>query len=170
MDTILCRRSVRKFDLEKKKEFNELKELCKYAEAAPSAKNQRSREYIIVDDKEIIDQLSLVARGTMLLSECNSLIVVVGKNPNTLERKEMQPQDLAAATENILLAATDRGIGSCWCGIYPMADRMLKAKEILKIEDGKFIFSIVALGYPVNEESFYDKEKFSDDLVYHNRG
>ena len=73
MDSILCRRSVRKFDLEKKLEFNELKELCKYAEAAPSAKNQRSREYIIVDDKEIIEQLSLVARGTMLLSECNSL-------------------------------------------------------------------------------------------------
>ena len=170
MDEILNRRSIRKYDLSKQISYEDLLTLCKYAESAPSAKNQRSREYIIVDDKKIIDELSLVAKGTMILSECNTLIVPVGKSPDTISRPEMQAEDLSAATENILIAATKFGFGSCWCGIYPIEDRINKVNEILNIKDGKFAFSIIALGYPLNNDEFKDKNKFSLDLVTHNRG
>ena len=47
MDIILNRRSVRKYDLTQKVEYNTLVELCRYAESAPSARRQKSREYII---------------------------------------------------------------------------------------------------------------------------
>ena len=57
MDEILFRRSIRKFDLNKKISYDDLVNLCRYGEAAPSAKNQKSREYIIIDDKSIIDEL-----------------------------------------------------------------------------------------------------------------
>ena len=170
MDEILYRRSIRKYDLNKKVSYEIMNELCKYGEAAPSAKNQRSREYIIVDDKEIIDKLALVAKGTMILNECNTLIVVVGKNPDEISRPEMQPQDLSAATENILIAAAKKKIGSCWCGIYPIEERVKNVADILNINDGRFAFSIIALGYPLNEDDFKDKHKFSDDLVHYNRG
>lgn len=170
MDSILLRRSIRKFDLTKKVSNDILIKLCECAESAPSAKNQKSREYIIVDDKEIINELSEVAIGTMILNECNTIIVVVGKNPNEISRPEMQPQDLAAATENILIAATANKIGSCWCGIYPIEDRIEKVSKILNIKDNKFPFSIIALGYPKNIEDFKDKKKFSEDLIHYNRG
>ena len=168
MDIILNRRSVRKYDLTKKISFDELKDLCKYAEAAPSARRQSSREYIIIDNQDIINELSKVSKGSMILSECNTVIAVIGKDPNTLVTPHMQIQDLSAATENILLAATQKGFGSCWIGICPLEDRMDAAAKILNVKDNKFVFSLIALGYPLNDNSFYDAAKFNDSLVYHN--
>ena len=54
MENILKRRSVRKFDSSKKITFETLKSLCKAGESAPSARNQKSRSYIIIDDKKLI--------------------------------------------------------------------------------------------------------------------
>ncbi len=170
MDFILNRRSIRKFDLTKKLSKEDLRLLCVYGESAPSARNQQSREYIIVDDEELILKLSKVSKGSMILSDCNTLIAVVGKNPMTLSTPHMQAQDLSAATENILLAATQKGYGSCWIGIYPLEDRMLAAKEILNIKDNRFVFSLVALGYPKEEDCFYSKDKLKRENIHYNRG
>ena len=170
MDFILERRSIRKYDLSKKISKEILIELCKYGESAPSARNQRSREYVIVDDKELINKLSLIMKGTMILAECDNVIIVVGKNPNEIDRPEFQAQDLSAATENILLAAATKGIGSCWCGVYPITERVSIVNDLLGINDGRFAFSIIALGYPRDVNDFKDKNKFSEDMVHYNRG
>ncbi len=159
MDIILNRRSVRKYDLNKKISDDDLKLLCRYAEAAPSARRQKSREYIIVNDQKIINELSNVSKGSMILSECNTLIAVIAKNPSTLTTPQMQIQDLSAATQNILLAATQLGFGSCWIGIAPHEDRVSSCNRILNIKDGKSVFSLIALGYPIDDKAFYDANK-----------
>ena len=87
----------------------------------------------------IINELSKVSKGSMILSECNTLIAIIGKDPTTISTPLMQPQDLSAATENILLAATMMGYGSCWIGIYPLEDRMQSAGKILNLKDNKFV-------------------------------
>jgi nitroreductase len=170
MDYILNRRSVRKYDLSKKISDEELKDLCRYAESAPSARRQSSREYIIVNNQAIINELSKISKGSMILSECNTVIAIVGKDPNTLITPHMQAQDLSAAVQNILLAATQKGYGSCWIGIYPLEERMKPAKEIFKINDNRFIFALIALGYPQNSECFYDANKLKDDMIHYNEG
>lgn len=169
MDIILNRRSVRIFDLNKKISYDDLLTLCRYAEAAPSAKNQRGREYIIIDDKNIIDKLSTISNGSKVLLNCNTVIAVVGKNPENLATPLMQPADLAAATENILLAATNMGFGSCWIGVHPIVDRMSSANDILNLKDNKFCYSLIALGYPVDNDVFFDKNKFDINDIYHNK-
>lgn len=168
MDYILNRRSVRKYDLSKKLSYDELYELCKYGASAPSARRQSSREYIIVDDEKIINELSKVSKGSMILTDCNTLIAVVGKNPEDLPTPHMQAQDLAASTENILLASTMKGIGSCWIGVYPIEDRITKCNEILNVSDEKFVFSLIALGYPKDENCFHTVEKLDAKDVHHN--
>ena len=170
MDIILNRRSVRKYNLDKKIDYDTLVDLCRHAEAAPSARRQESREYIIIDDQAIINELSLISKGSMILSECNTVIAVIGKNPEGLTTPHMQPQDLSAATQNILLAATQKGLGSCWIGIYPLEDRLEAAAKILNIKDNKFVFSLVALGYPLNDDCFYDANKLKMENIHHNRG
>lgn len=170
MDIILNRRSVRKYNLDKKIDYDTLVDLCRHAEAAPSARRQESREYIIIDDQAIINELSLISKGSMILSECNTVIAVIGKNPEGLTTPHMQPQDLSAATQNILLAATQKGLGSCWIGIYPLEDRLEAAAKILNIKDNKFVFSLVALGYPLNDDCFYDANKLKMGNIHHNRG
>ncbi len=169
MDIILNRRSVREFDLNKKISYDELVDLCRYAEAAPSARNQRSREYIIIDDENIINELSNVSKGSQILKNCNTAIVVVGKDSIDLATPDMQEADLAAATENILLAATQKGFGSCWIGVSPIIERMASSKEILNIKGNKYVYSMIALGYPMNNDVFFDKNKFRLEDVFHNK-
>lgn len=168
MDIILNRRSVRKFDSTKKVSNEDLLELLMYAEAAPSARRQSSREYVIVNDKEVISKLSKVSTGAKVLEGCDVAIAVIGRNPNKLTTPGMQPQDLSAAVQNILLAATQKGIGSCWIGIYPTEDRTLAAGEVLKVKDNKFVFALVALGYPQDENAFYKWNKLTEDMISYN--
>ncbi|MDE7264567.1 MAG: nitroreductase family protein [Anaeroplasmataceae bacterium] len=169
MDAIKNRRSVREYDLTKKLDFETLKKLCIAAEAAPTARNQRSREYIIIDDEKIIQRISMVSKGAMVLSNCNTCIAVLGRNKEELTTPSMQEQDLACAVENILIEATDLGIGSCYIGIYPLEERITFCNELLEVKNGAYTFALVALGYPKDHKVFYDKNKFNDDVIHHNR-
>ena len=167
MDAILERRSVRKFDLTKKISRVDLKKLCYYAEQAPTARNQRSRSYVIIDDEEVIKKLSTVSNGAKVLEGANSCIAIIGTDPSLLSTPLMQSADLAAATENLLLAATNLEYGSCWLGMYPMEDRMELSKSILNLDSAEFVYSIVALGYPSDENCFYNKDKMP--VISYNR-
>lgn len=168
MDVILNRRSVRKFDLSKDISNEELLDLLKYGESAPSARRQSSREYVIIDDLEVLNKLSKVSPGAKVLEGCKKAIAVIGRNPNTLVTPGMQVQDLSASVQNILLAATLKGIGSCWIGIYPTEDRTKAAGEVLKVKDGKFVFAIIALGYPQDDKAFYEWNKLTEDMISYN--
>ena len=169
MDYLLNRRSVREFDLDKKLSYETLVELCKYGEAAPSARNQRSREYIVIDDKNILDELSNTSKGSGVLRNCNTAIAVIGKSSEGLATLEMQPADLAASVENILLAATKMNICSCWIGIHPNEERISITNKVLNVKNGKFVYALIALGYPKSDDVFFDKEKFNLSDVYHNK-
>ncbi len=169
MDIILNRRSVREYDTSKKIPYEDLLKLCKYGEAAPSARNQRGREYIIIDDEKIILELSKISKGSMLLSRCNTVIAVIAKNSELLPTPHMQCQDLACAVENILLAATQMGYGSCYIGISPLEERIQGCDQVLGIDNGNHVFALIALGYPAVETAFYEKEKFDEAMVHHNR-
>lgn len=169
MNAILNRRSVREFDLSKRILKEDLEELCRLAEAAPSARNQRGREYIIIDDLEVIKNLSLVSPGAAVVARCNTVIAVLGKNPKEISTPHMQPQDLACAVENILIAATEHNWGSCYIGIYPLEDRMKACDSILGVKNNAFTFALIALGYPQTSDVFFDKEKLSEDLIHYNR-
>lgn len=168
MDVILNRRSVRKFDLSKDISNEDLLDLLRYGEAAPSARRQSSREYVIINDLEVLNNLSKVSPGAKVLDGAKVAIAVIGRDPNTLVTPGMQVQDLAASVENILLAATQKGIGSCWIGIYPTVDRTNAAGEVLKVKDNKFVFAIIALGYPQDDNAFYEWNKLKDDMISYN--
>ncbi len=169
MDAIKNRRSVREFDLSKKISFEILTELCKYGEAAPSARNQKSREYIIIDDENIIKELSSISKGSMILTNCNTCIAVIARDPKELSTPHMQVQDLSCAVENILIAATSLGIGSCYIGVHPLEERIIGCDQILHVKPGMHTFALIALGYPVKDDVFYDKNKLDLSYLHHNR-
>lgn len=169
MDILLNRRSVRAYDEAKKISYELLKQLCIYASQAPTARNQASKEYIIVDDPELLNQLSLAPGHADFVSQAAAAIMVVGTNPLKLATPAMQEQDCACAVENILLGATQLGIGSCYIGVYPIPERMTYYNQLMKIEDGAFVFALIALGYPKDSDAFYFKDKLEDGQIHHNR-
>ena len=166
MDAVINRRSVRSFNLDKMISNDILVDLVRAGEAAGTARRQKSREYIIIEDKNIIEKLSeIYTRSTMRVNECNQIIAVIGKDPATLPCAPFEATDLALASQNIMLKAVEYGIGSCMLGTYPDKERLEKTKEVLNLKDNKFVFTFICLGYPKNENAFYDMQKFDEEVI-----
>ena len=168
MDALRVRRSVRKFDKERKIDYDTLLELCRIGEFAPSARNQKGREYVIIDDEKIINELSTVSKGALVLANGVAAIAVIARPKEEMVTPGMLDQDLSSAVENILIGATSMGIGSCWIGIYPHPERIEPCDKILNVTGGKHTFAIIALGYPLEENAFYEKDKLTEDMIHHN--
>lgn len=112
MEEIFTRRSIRKY-VDKEIAEESLYQILKAGMNAPTAKNLKPFEFIVVRDKEMLEQLSNATRYSHFVKNSNATIIVLGK-----ELSEFWQQDLGAVTQNILLQATTLNIGSCWIGIY----------------------------------------------------
>src|SRR5512137_1558987 len=103
METILGRRSVRKYS-DKPVTDEELKQLLEAAMAAPSAHNRQPWHFIVVKDRTTLMEIPKFHNYSKMLEQAALAIVVCGD----LEIEAgtgFWPQDCAASTENILLAA-----------------------------------------------------------------
>lgn len=117
LNTILGRRSVRKFKTEQISE-DELNLILEAGKFAPSAMNQQSWHFTAIQNKKLIDKINEVCKkntnraGNKDLSvfhNAPTLIIVSG------EEKAIAPEcDCSLAMENMFLAAASLNVGSCW--------------------------------------------------------
>lgn len=68
-------------------------------------------------------------------------------------------QDCSAASENILLAATDMGLGSVWCRIHPQKRAEKRVSDILGLSEKQIPLNIIYIGHPDEEQSPRDQYK-----------
>lgn len=161
MEAIRKRRTIRRF-LQKPIPIDILKELVDAARLAPSGGNLQPWEFLVVDDRSLLESVfSTLAWAAYLGPEGKpkegekpvAYIVVL----HNKKMKSFTPQaDFGAAIENILIAAVDRGIGSCWIGSVQKD----KLAEILNIPSDYSIEYVIALGYPA-EQALVEQEKGS---------
>ena len=164
MSLLLERKSIRNFT-DKVIEKELVTKMLQAAMQAPSANNQQPWEFIIVDDRSLLDQLSQTSRGAWMLKDVKLAIVPLilkgDKSPH------FAVQDLSAATENILLEATNQGIGSVWIGVYPLEDRIRYIEKILNISGDKHPFSMIALGYPKHKKE--TRLRYDESRIHYNK-
>jgi hypothetical protein len=134
LDVILSRRSIRSYE---NKPLNDtiFEHLLKAAMAAPSAHNQQPWEFVIIDERKLLDQIPEFHPYSKMLLGAPAAILVCG-NKNYIKDEDLWPQDCAAATENILLA------------VYPKRDLMEGLSKLLNLPENIIPFSLVALGFP----------------------
>lgn len=157
MNSIFTRRSIRKY-LNKEVDKSIIEQLLKAAMQAPSAGNQRPWEFIVVRDKDMLNQLGLVSPYAGPVKESDVAIIVLGNLAN--ERvifPECLPQDLAAATQNILLQATELDLGTVWLGVAPVEERMEKVRALFNFPKSIIPFSIISIGYSDNKNNYIDR-------------
>ncbi len=161
-DPILSRRSVRKFK-ETPVPRDIIEKLCEAADAAPSACNRRPVSFYVVTNKEKLSELSAAGRFTKMKSPL--AIVVVGnlKRALPLQMADYWIHDAGAASENILIKATELGLGSCWCGVHPQKRVMEKVSEILGLGSKEIPFALIKIGYP--DETHPPHSGYSADRV-----
>ncbi len=150
MNVILERRSIRKYT-DKKVEESKIKELLKAAMSAPSAGNQQPWHFIVINDRNILDEIPKYHPYSMMLKEASLAILVCGDEKRE-KHKGYWVQDCSAATQNILIAIQSMGLGGVWLGIYPREERVAGMRKLMGIPDDIIPFSLVSIGYPAEEK------------------
>lgn len=161
IDALQKRRSIRKY-VDKEVSAEQIYILMHAAMSGPSAVNKTPWEFYVVSNPEKLEKLKKASRFTKVNAPL--AIVVCGNKSRflPLQLESFWIQDCSAATENILLAAVEMGLGSLWCGVYPQASAQKKVKEALDLTDKLIPLNIVYIGYPAEEKEARDQynEKF----------
>ncbi|MDO5519347.1 MAG: nitroreductase family protein [bacterium] len=155
-EVLLKRRSVRKFTDEVVSE-QYIEELLHAAMSGPSACNKRPWDFYVVTNEEVLSGLTLSTRFTKI--NARLAIIVCGNLSRSLpmQMADYWIQDCSAATENILLRATDLGLGAVWCGIHPQKRAEKKVSELLALSEKQIPLNIIYLGYPAETPEARDQ-------------
>ena len=145
LEAIMNRRSIRKYKPDPLTD-EQIKALLEAAMMAPSAKNGQPWHFVVVRDRAVIDRLRSEHPYAAMLEQA-PVCVVVCAHPSS-RMPEYYQQDCAAATENLLLAAYELGLGSCWMGVSPYPERMEPIMRTLGLPEGVVPFNMIAVGHP----------------------
>ena len=158
-ELILKRRTIRKFK-QKKIERKTLEKLINAARFAPSANNLQPLKYIIVDDSEKVDAVFENVKWAGYIAPAGDPakeerpVAFIAILVDTEIKKTGYEHDIGAAAQNIILAALEEGIGTCWMGAI---DRN-RIREILAIPERYILDTVIALGYPAEEPVAEDEK------------
>jgi len=145
MEAILGRRSIRKYT-EKSVPEDLVREILAAAMAAPSAGNQQPWQFVVIDDRILLEAITKFHPYASALKSAPLAITVCGD----LEAEKFEGfwvQDCSAAIENLLVAAHAKGLGTVWLGVYPLGNRVAGIRTILGLPNAIIPLAIVALGY-----------------------
>jgi len=111
---------------------------------APTARAVEPWEFVVVSDKKTLEKLAELAENGRFIKGSSCAIAVFCKET------KYYLEDGSAATENILLAAADLGLGACWVAgdKKPYADDVAR---LLKAPAGTRLISILPIGWPASE-------------------
>jgi len=162
LQAIKTRRSIRKFTSQKIP-ADKIEELLRAGMQAPSARNYQPWHFVISMKREILDHISNVHPYAEMMKQATLAILVCGDL--TLEKSdEYNAVDCSAATQNILLAAHDLGLGAVWLGVYPRKERMENLIKLFKLPDHIVPISLIACGYPA--ETIPSEDRFKQDRIH----
>lgn len=168
LKNIHSRKSVRSFTDEKISK-EDIETLLKAGMAAPTANNQQPWDFIVITDRNLLNEFAEFLDYGKMLKEAYAAIVVTGDKERTLPDIEDQYwiQDCSAASENILLAVEAMDLGAVWLGIHPMPDRISFAKEKLNLPENIRPLNIIAIGHPKGNTK--PKKKWNEERVHLDR-
>jgi len=108
---------------------------------AATGYNHQPWDFIVITQKEMIDQLKSAASWI----EKAGFVIALVLDPTT----QYWLEDGAAAVENILIAATALGYGACWLegDSQPNEEAF---KTLLKVPKEKRLLTLIPVGVPVD--------------------
>jgi nitroreductase len=139
-EAVQRRRSVRAYDSASVPK-DKLMRILEAARLAPSAGNIQPWHFIVVTNSEKRQKIANSGRFAHFLAE--SPIIIVGCGDEKASPK-WYVVDVAIAMQNMVLTATEEGLGTCWVGDF---DEKL-VKGLLSIPENYRVIALLAVGYP----------------------
>lgn len=160
----LCqkRRSYRKYTSEKLTR-EQLDYILSCALMSPSAKRFNPWEFVVVEDRELLQQFHACKTYGSGMFETAQAAIVVALDASLTDTWQA---DGAIAAQNMMLAATDLGLGSCWCHVYEREDSEQLIRRLTGIPENLRILCVISLGHKGEERKDFDLEKLNRNKVH----
>jgi nitroreductase len=165
MEAILTRRSVRQYS-EGSISEGTVQNLLQAAMSAPSAGNQQPWQYIVIDDRSILNDIPKVHPYSGMLKQAPLAIVVCG-DMDREKHKGYWIQDCSAATQNLLIAARALGLGAVWLGVYPLEDRIKGISQLLNLPQSIIPLAVISIGQPTAEQG--EANRYDANRIHKNK-
>lgn len=161
------RRSIRKF-LPQQVDAEKIDLILKAALMSPASKRTNGWEFWVVEQKEILKEMSECRPFGSKLLENAPLAIVVTADP---QKSDVWFEDASIAAIIIQLEAADLGLGSCWVQIYNREkDENISAeqhiKNLLNIPEHLKVLCAIAIGYKDEERKPFDIEKLAYEKIH----
>jgi len=178
LEAIKTRRSVRRF-ADQAVEPEKLQAVLEALRQAPSWSNLQCWSLVVVEDQQVRDRISELSFVESFFSAYGyktnpaqkalaqaPLVIVACADPQRsgdLRGQQYYMADLGIATENLMLAAHDQGLGSVFVGVFD--EEQLKA--LLGIPANIRIVGLFPLGYPAGESKGGPPRKPLSEFVHY---
>jgi len=138
-----------------------LEKIVDAARFAPTARNVQPWEFVVITKPETLKKIAELAENGRFIALGQACIAVFCSDT------KYYLEDGCAATENILLAATALGIGSCWVA-GDKKPYCQAVSDLLNVPAAFKLVSLIALGYPESEKSFriVDKRSLKEVILW----
>jgi nitroreductase len=154
LEAIRKRRSVREYTGDPIPR-EDLETIVDAGRLAATGSNKQPWDFIVVTEREMIDKLKVASKW---MEKAGAIIAVV-MDPSS----RWWVEDGSAAVENMLIASTALGYGSCWLEGYTLP-REEEFKELLGVPKEKRLLTLVPIGVPTKWPT---KEKKPLEQVLH---
>lgn len=151
LDAIFERRSVHAY-LPQKIEKTTIEELLHAAIQAPTARHEEAYSFIVIQNKDMLKRISDSAKVITntevenIFYNAGTLIAICAKFSG-----KFVEADCWLATENLLLAAYGKGLGTCVIGLALDALNSSEWKKELNIPDHTKVVAPIIIGIPAGE-------------------
>ena len=165
LDAIFTRKTIRSYT----DQAVEKEKLETIAQAGNQAAIAGKLEFVVITNRNILDQIQREAKAFFLRSGVEKLVMlasnpnyevlhnapagiaVVTNTSNDPHIMRMNSANTGCAVQNMLIAATDLGLGSCYADSGAVAFSNPELKQAIGIPEDKTVSAIVTLGYSADD-------------------
>lgn len=166
-ELLKTRHSIRKY-LPKEVEQEKIKQITLAALMAPASKKSNPWEFIIVEDKLMLQKLSECrSHGSQMLADSPLGIVIIADKT----KSDVWMEDASIAAIIMQLQAQDLGLGSCWIQVYGREKDECKTAEkyiceLFNVPEHYSALCILSIGYPNEERKPFEIEKLATEKIH----
>jgi nitroreductase len=164
------RRSIRKY-LDRSIEVEKINAVVEAALRAPSGKSKYPVELIVIDDRDMLEKLSVSKPSGAAFLKHAVLGVVICANQ---DKSDTCIEDASIVSIVLQLAAESLGLGSCWIQLRNRTHEdgrpsQQYVAELLDIPTNYMVQAVIAMGYPAATKAPHKKETLKFEQVHQGR-
>ncbi|MCX8170399.1 MAG: nitroreductase family protein [Candidatus Bathyarchaeota archaeon] len=181
-EAIRTRRSIRAYE-DKPVEKDKLHRVLEAARLAPSAGNRQPWRFIVVTDPKVKEEIRSVKERFRLpppkgvppppsrmpprdpLLTAPVIIIGCAIPKESFPGTDFWKIDVSIALQNLVLAAWEMGLGTCWVGVFHEEEEI---KKVLGLPEDTRIVAMVTLGYPAEKKEPVTDRKPLEEIVRYN--